>query len=208
MIDRDDLFAHGVGDGELSRGVAVFVALPVVTNFVTAAFLDTNGEGCGSRGRRIAVSRTVEWFETIATAPVSGELGPGIIDDEPCELKAATAFLGVGAESAFGNGWNCEITVERGAAGAPRLFHQVNKSRQVVLIDSPGRGVTGGGDPGGLAHDLTHHSAGAHDPGGAEGATVDRDIAPGHEEVLDVPGIHDAVGDGVTVLAVDLAIVQ
>lgn len=87
-------------------------------------------------------------------------------------------------------------------------MHEVDEHGEVVLVNAAWGGFLGGGDPGGLADDFSHHAAGAHDAGGAEGATVDGDATSGHEEVLDIFRVHDAVGDGVSGLAVGLVLVD
>ena len=101
--------------------------------------------------------------------------------------------------------------MERGfearAPGAAGEFEQAINFLPVLLVDAARSGVALDGDGGGFADDFTHHADGLHDAYGAEGLVGDADISAGHKHVFNVHGIEAAVGDRVTEITVDAAVV-
>ena len=73
----------------------------------------------------------------------------------------------------------------------------------MLLVDAARVGVFADSEVGGLADDFAHHADGAHDADGTEGFVGDRDVAAGEEEVVDVLGVEQAVGQRVAVAAID-----
>ena len=117
-------------------------------------------------------------------------------------------FFGRVRSPPSGRGGTTRSPFREARRGATGCFHEFDELGEIVRVNSTRVRLIVGGDPSRLADDFTHHAASAHDADRSEGATIDGNTASGHEEVVDVFGIHGAVRDGVAVLAVDLAVMN
>ena len=202
LIEGEGLLSSGVGDFDLGGFGAVLMGLPVEADFIVAAFFDAEREGGGGVSGSVLIAAVEVGLEVGAAFPVAFEFCFAVIDDEPSHVFDVS-FLGVGAKAALGDGWDGEFAILGRTEGTTGLLHEVDEKGEVVLVDSARGRFLGGGDPGCFTNHFSHHATGAHDAGGAEGASVDRDAAAGHEEVLDILRVHDAVGDTVAILTID-----
>jgi hypothetical protein len=107
-----------------------------------------------------------------------------------------------GVGQLLGVGGQVEIAFEIVATHRARLVHEILQDVEILLIHAARRGVVAHADPRGLAHDLAHHAAGAHDARAAERVAIHADGAARHEEIADVLAVEAAVRHGIAVLAV------
>ena len=94
---------------------------------------------------------------------------------------------------------NGDFVIDRRAKGFARQFDQLDQVVQVALVNVSGQTIPLDADRGGSPHDLTHHSAGLHDPHGSESLVGHAYATARHEEVLDIAGVKTAVRYGVTI---------